>query len=151
MKKTIQLGLLLLFATAIVSPLLAQDAKNEDMVKLAKKYEAAYNKKDDKALKDMYTKDATRTDTEGTVLSGSEAIRAALAAAFAETDASAKLIIMQDKTETAADGAVTSTGTYVATGKTKAGEAFELKGSYTNTVVKEGGQWKIAKSVLSGM
>lgn len=151
MKKTIQLGLLLLFATAITSPLLAQDAKNEDMVSLAKKYEQAYNKKDDKALKAMYTKDATRTDTEGTVLSGSEAIRAALAAAFAETDATAKLIITQGKTETAADGTVTSTGTYIATGKSKTGEAFEYKGTYTNTVVKEDGQWKISKSVLASL
>jgi len=150
MKKTIQLGLLFLFAlTAFATPLLAQDKQNKELDKLAKKYENAYNTKDDKTIMGMYTKDATRVNTDGTVLAGSEAIGAFVAKEFVD-NAGGKLAITPGKSETNTDGTVTSIGTYLLTGKSKeTGQPIEFKGGYTNTLVKEGGNWKISKSVLS--
>ena len=134
---------------AFTYPLLAQDAQ-KDMLALTEKYEQSYNKKKDKALKAMYTENATRINTDGTVYTGSETIRAAIAESFHEMP-SQKVTIRHDKSETAADGTVTATGSYVVKGRSKAGEAIDLKGTYTNTVIKEKGQWKISKSVLVTM
>ena len=144
MKKTFQFGLLLMFVlVAFTNRLLAQIDQKEALA-LTKKYEQAYNKKDDKALKAMYTKDATKTNPDGTVLTGSEAIRASLVQEFEAVD-SETLAVTYDSSTTVADGTITSTGSYRATGKAKTGEAFDVKGTYTNTLVKEKGQWKILK------
>lgn len=150
MKKTIYLGLLLAFAfSALTAPLKAQNINNEEMQAIASKFEEAYNKKDDKALQSLYTKDASKTNADGTVNTGAEAIAAYFAESFRESDA--KLTIVQGKTETAADGTVTSSGGYTVTGKTKAGDSIDIKGTYINTLVKEDGQWKISKSVITAM
>ena len=54
MKQTFTLSGLLVFvlASAFINPLKSQDLKKE-MDDLVKKFEAGYNKKDDKALKDV--------------------------------------------------------------------------------------------------
>jgi len=49
------------------------------------------------------------------------------------------------------DGTVLAAGTYHVTGTSKAGEKIDRNGGYTNTVVKEGGKWKISKSVLTNL
>lgn len=57
--------LLALFAViALINPLKAQDIKKE-MDAFIKKFEAAYNKKDDAALKMLYTEKAVWTDPDG--------------------------------------------------------------------------------------
>lgn len=150
MKQTIKLCLLATVAllTAFVIPSNAQDV-TKDMAAFAKKFQAAYNKHDDKALKMMYTADAVRIATDGTTLNGNEAISADFAKSF--TDIKPTIEITPDKTESQSDGSAISTGTYHVTGRNAAGESIDLKGSYTNTVVKEKGQWKLAKSVLTAM
>lgn len=150
MKKKIQLSLLLFVSTAFASSLLAQDVQKE-MLSLTKKYEQAYNKKDYKTLQAMYTKDATRTEADGKVENGNETIATVLADQLKDAE-TATLTITPDQAETAADGTVTATGSFHVQGKAKqSGEAFDVKGTYTNTLVKENGKWKIAKSVLSAM
>ena len=149
MKKTIKFSLLLalISITAFINPLKAQDATKE-LLGFTKQFQAAYNKKDDKALKTMYTDDAVRVSTDGTTITGSENIIADLVKNYSV--GKVMIAIKQDKVVTA-DGSTTTTGTYHVTGKTDAGEAVEIKGSYTNTVVKVKGHWKIAKSVLVAM
>jgi uncharacterized protein (TIGR02246 family) len=150
MKKTIKLSLLLALISAIVfiNPVKAQDATT-DLAGFTKKFQAAYNKKDDKALKMMYTDDAARVGIDGTTVTGNEAISAEFAKSFA--DNTQTIVIKQDKVVTQADGSATATGTYHVTGTSNAGEKIDRSGNYTNTVVKVKGQWKIAKSVLTAM
>lgn len=144
-----QLALLLAFAfTAFAAPLLAQNFTNDDMQRLVSKYEAAYNKKDDKAIGAMFTKDAVRTNPDGTTLTGPVAIAAFYADRFKESDAT--LHIMPGNMTTNADGTVTSTDSFSLSGKTKSGEAIDMKGGYTNTLLQQDGQWKISKSVIMG-
>jgi len=152
MKKTIKFSLLLAisFCIALVNPLAAQNINN-DMNALAKKYESAYNRKDVKALKGMYTKDAVRVMPNGTAITGNDAIGDSLTVEFKNNKRGTQGIMVKikvDKNVKESDGSITTTGTYHVTGKTKKGEKIDMKGAFTNTTVKEDGKWKIAKSVL---
>ncbi len=142
MKKAIHITLAaFVFMTAFINPVKAQDNKKE-METLAKNYEDAYNKKDAKAIKEFYTKDAVRINSDGTTTNGSEAIAADAAEFFANNNATIKITVSNTVTES--DGTVTATGTFEgSTGGT------DFSGNYTNTNVKEDGQWKISKSVLT--
>ncbi|MEO8111076.1 MAG: nuclear transport factor 2 family protein [Ginsengibacter sp.] len=125
---------------AFTNPVKAQDNK-KDMETLAKNYEDAYIKKDAKAIKEFYTNDAVRVNTDGTTTNGSEAISAEAADFFANNNPTIKITV-SDVTES--NGTLTATGTYAgSTGST------DFSGNYTNTCVKENGQWKISKSVLT--
>jgi len=148
MKRTITFSLLSAIALwmAWVNPLTAQNT-NTDMSALAKKYESAYNQKDIKVIKGMYTKDAVRVNTDGSRTTGSEAIAELVNADFKNNKTIVKIKV--DKNVKESDGSITSTGTYHVTGATGSGEKIDFKGAFTNTTVKEGGKWKIAKSVLS--
>ncbi len=150
MKKSIKFDLLLALAavTAFINPLKAQDVKKV-LEGFTKKFQDAYNKKDDKALKMMFTTDAVRTDAQGVVTNGDENIRVAMVAAWA--DSKPALVIKQDKAEKQADGSTLTTGTYYITGTTNAGEKLDIKGSYNNIIVKEKGKWKISKMVLGNL
>ncbi|HEY5408033.1 MAG TPA: nuclear transport factor 2 family protein [Ginsengibacter sp.] len=149
MKRTITFSLLLAiaFCIALVNPLKAQN-NDKDMNALAKKFENAYNRKDAKALKGMYTKDAVRTNTDGTVTTGNAAISDSLAKGFKDSK-TIMIKIKVDKSVTESDGSITATGTYHVTGKSTKGEKIDAKGAFNNINVKEGGTWKISKSVLT--
>ena len=127
--------------TAFVNPVKAQDNKKE-METLAKNYEDAYNKKDAKAIKGFYTKDAVRVNPDGTTTNGSEAIAADASDFFASNNPTIKIIV--SNCVKGSDGTLTTTGTY--SGSTGSGD---FSGNYTNTCVKEGGRWKISKSSLT--
>jgi ketosteroid isomerase-like protein len=146
MKKSIQF-LLMGFVTisAFLNPLRAQDVKKELDV-FTKKFEDAYNKKDDKTLKTMFTTDAVRTEANGTVTTGDENITAVMVTGW--TGSKPVLTIKHDKAEKQADGSVITSGTYHVGGTTDAGDKLDINGSYTNTVIKDKGKWKIAKMVL---
>ena len=150
MKKLFKLSLLFALSsiTSFSNQLHAQDATKE-LAGFTKKFQDAYNKKDDKTLKTYYTTDATRTDASGSVITGNENI----VAEFVNTWSANKvtIVIKQDKVETGADGSTVATGTYLVTGTSNAGEKLDITGTYTNTVVKENGKWKIAKSVLGSL
>ena len=150
MKKTIKFSLLLALVslTGFINPLKAQDVKKE-LEGFTKKFQDAYNKKDDKALKMMFTTDAVRTDAQGVVTNGDENIRAAMVTAW--TDSKPAIVIKQEKAEKQTDGSVVTTGTYYITGTTNAGEKLDIKGSYNNTLFNEKGEWKIAKMVLGNL
>jgi len=150
MKKTIKFSLLLalMSVTAFINPLKAQDVKKE-LEGFTKKFETAYNKQDGKALKTFYTAEASRTNPAGETITGNDNIAAEFAKQWA--DSKLTITIKPEKADSQADGSVLATGTYHVTGTTKAGEKIDRNGGYTNTVVKEGGKWKIAKSVLADL
>src|SRR4030095_9950098 len=140
--------MVLVFASAIINPVNSQDIKKE-LDEFAKKFETAYNKKDDKALKMMYTDNAVRTDPDGTVTSGNDNILMKLMESW--PTAKLTLAIKQDKVEPQSDGTVITKGTYIVIGTTNAGEMINVGGTYTNTTVKDNGTWKISKNVLSNL
>ena len=150
MKKSFKPRLLLVLAafTAFINPLKAQDTKKE-LEGFTKKFEAAYNKQDGKTLKTFYTANATRTNPAGETVTGNDNIVAEFSTQWADTKMT--ITIKPEKADSQADGSVITAGTYHVTGTTKAGEKIDRTGGYTNTVVKEGGHWKISKSVLTSL
>lgn len=145
------LTLAFMILTALINPLKAQNHKKE-MVKLAKDYQNAYNKKDVKALQQFYTADAIEINIDGTRINGNEAIGASMEDEFKK--GIDKIKIIPDKSVTNSDGSVTASGTYYVyhlTGTSEIDEKIDGGGNFTNTTVKENGHWKISKSVLSKM
>jgi ketosteroid isomerase-like protein len=114
------------------------DLKKE-MDEFVKKFEAGYNKNDDKTLKMLYTDNAVRIDPDGTVTTGNENIRLSYIQSWASTKLA--LTIKQKNVEKQADGTVIASGTYFVSGTTTAGENIYADGAYTNTMIKENGQW----------
>lgn len=149
MKKTIQLGslLFLLAITSLIIPAKAQDPVTKDLTTFTKRFEDACNKKDIKAIKEMFTKDAVRVNPEGQTETGNDAIVAAYEELF-----EMKLMVTIKQEKLAFDnGNNVATGTYHATGSNPSGDSFDVKGSFSNTMVKENGQWKISKQVLNSL
>jgi len=145
MKKTIQIGLYMMIASLILTiPSMAQDLKKE-MADLTAKYEKAYNAKDVKTLVSMYTAEAVRDFSDGRHYSGTGEIEAAMTEEFAAS--SLKVSIHPGAYDVNPDGTLVSKGTYHLEG-TAGTEAVNTNGSYTNTLVKVNGQWKITKSSL---
>ena len=148
MKKTMRFGLLLVFISiAFINSLKAQNATKE-LHAFTKKFETAYNNKNSKALKDMFTIAAVRTGTDGKIFNGSDSIAAMYEATFQD-----KVVvrIKLDEVTGEKDGSTTTTGTYHVTGTSRSGEKIDRRGRYTNMLVKEGGEWKIAKQVLTAL
>ena len=147
MKKIMKLIFLFIItgATTFFNTVKAQD-NTAELAAFTKNFEALYNKKDHKGLKELYTKDAVRIGLDGKKLVGNEAIRAMFEKTFKDN---VTVEIHQDKVVTAADGSVTTTGTFHVTGTTAAGEKIDREGTYSNSIVKQNGKWKIAKNVLA--
>jgi uncharacterized protein (TIGR02246 family) len=148
MKKSIQFSLLLAFFSiaAFITPVNAQDATTE-LAAFTKQYQDAFNKKDIKALKRMFTKDAVRTGTDGKANNGVDSIASVLDATM-KNDVTVS--IQQEKVVTE-NGITVATGTYHLTGTSTSGEKIDRRGAYTNTLVKDGGQWKVTKQVLTNL
>lgn len=148
MKKTIQFSLLLGFLaiTSLINLVKAQDATNE-LTAFTKRFEDACNKKDTKAMKELFTKDAVRVNTDGQTENGLDAI----VAAYEELFQMKMTVTIKQEKVTTENGTTLSTGTYQATGSTPSGEAFDAKGGFIHTMVKENGQWKISKQVLNSL
>jgi uncharacterized protein (TIGR02246 family) len=148
MKKTIQFGLLLGFLsiTSLINPAKAQDATKE-LTAFTKKFEEACNKKDTKAIKEMFTKDAVRSDGDGQTQTGNEAI----VAAYEELFQNKLTVTLTQEKVTTENNTTLSNGTYHATGSTASGDSFDVSGTFIHTMVKENGKWKISKQDLKSL
>jgi ketosteroid isomerase-like protein len=141
----------LLFCAALLGCtmlLQAQSATNEaDMHTFAREFMAAYNQGDHQALRKMYTEYAIRVDQEGKELTGGNKIAAYFAEQFRLNNAT--LLLRQESfTQSDASRAWVAKGSYEIYGKTNIYDIeIGLAGHYTNTMVKDRGKWKIAKSV----
>lgn len=151
MNNIMQFNLKFFFATllcaACATALNAQDIDKE-MASFAQQFQDAYNKEDHASLKNFYTADATRVAADGSTITGAEAIGAFWEAQFKGADATLALkqtsVVWKDVSH-----AYVTSGTYHVSGVNAKGDKFEISGSYTNTMLKENGVWKMSKSVLS--
>jgi ketosteroid isomerase-like protein len=141
---------LFLFALLSATLLLpAQTVSDEaDMHNFARRFMAAYNAGDHTALGKMYTADAVRTDPNGNQIVGADKIAAYFAEQFRKNNAT--LLLRQQHTSwSESQGTLTTTGTYAVYGKQYVYDIeIDINGTYTNTLVKQKGEWKIARSVL---
>lgn len=111
-----------------------------------KQFQAAFNREDAATLKTMFTADAVRTATDGTTLTG-----AALIDFYTQgfVDADVTNVVSLANVSPQFDGSVIFTGTYHLTGRSVKGERIVREGAYSNTAVKENGQWKISRNTQS--
>ena len=113
-----------------------------EMQKLTEQYAAASNKGDAKGVAALYTADAVRLGPDGQVVTGQAAIEKQHAAAYAGPQKGAKVTLRHGRTHTVTPDVVIIEGTYESTGG-----ATPSKGRYVNTVVRQGGQWRLASVV----
>lgn len=129
----------LIVVVAIAWVAVAAQQTDPEIDKLARSYEAAFNKGDAKAIAALHTADAIRMLPDGQVVTGRAAIEKGIATVFAGEMKGAKLTISAGQTQKLAADVVATTGTFeVAGGKTPG------KGRYLNTLKREGGQWLLA-------
>jgi uncharacterized protein (TIGR02246 family) len=126
-------------------PAAAQSAKNPELQKIADAFVAAWNKGDAKALTALHAENCIRADSSGQTLAGRAAIEEGFTKAFAGPLKGTKLVVTPaDERTITPDLAVTS-GTWEITGGTPP-PGGASKGTYINTMVKQGGKWLIASS-----
>jgi uncharacterized protein (TIGR02246 family) len=120
----------------------AAQKPDAEMQKLTEQYAAAVNKGDGKAVAALYTADAVRLGPDGQVIVGQAAIEKQHVASLTGPQKGAKLTLRPGRTQTVTPDVVITEGTYELTG----GSA-PAKGKYVNTVVRQGGQWRLASVV----
>lgn len=128
----------------------AQSASDEfEMLAFTRAFLAAYNQQDEQALQNMYAKDAVRIDPAGKEISGADKIADYFAQQFIKSNTTLLLrpssIYWSDY-----EHAFVAKGTYEIFGRT---HVYDIQihdsGTYTNTMTKVNGEWKIARSVLT--
>ena len=140
--------LLTILNLATFTSIQAQSATYQNgMQTFTRKYMAAYNAQDCAALKNMYTESAIRIDHGGKEISGNAEIASYFSEQFRSNNAT--LLLRQKGINWSdAEHAWVVDGTYKVYGTTY---VYDMKihrtGDYANTMVKDNGQWKIAKSV----
>ena len=142
---------LMFFLTTLGSTVLlqAQSVNDEvDMHTFARKFMAAYNAGDHAALGEMYTADAVRFDQAGKEIKGADNIAAYFADQFLKNNAT--LLLKHTELVWAhAEHAWVARGTYEIYGKTNVYDIpIDVAGQYANVMLKQNGEWKIAKSML---
>ena len=136
MKKVI--GMVAVLWLVGVTSALGQQADAE-MQKLTDQYVAAFNKGDVKALGALHTTDAIRVTQTGELLVGRAAIEQDFTTGLAGPLKGAKLAVTPGKVQSLNPDVRLTEGTYEVSGSGTA-----LKGRYLNTVVRQGGQWRLA-------
>ncbi len=134
----------------LIINLQAQSASDEqDMRTFARDFMAAYNRQDVAALKAMYSTDAIIIDEDGKTTEGAERIVELFSEQFIRKDIT--LLVRQVRLSWSdAQHALVTTGTYESFGVTYVYDiAFQTRSVYSNTMIKENGQWKIARSVVT--
>jgi uncharacterized protein (TIGR02246 family) len=123
----------------------AQPGKNPDVQKIADAFVTAWSKADAKALAALHADDAIRTNPQGQTIVGRAAIEQAFAAAFAGELKGSRLVIKPGDERSIGADVVVASGTWEITGGTPPAGAA-TRGTYLNTMVRQGGRWVIASS-----
>ena len=129
---------------------LAQSVNDEQEIQaFTRRFMAAYNAQDHATLGKMYTDDAVRMDQEGKEIKGAGNIAAFFAEQFRKNNAT--LLLKHTSIRWSdAEHAWIASGAYEVYGKTMVNDIpINIKGRYANAMLKENGEWKIAKSWLS--
>lgn len=142
--------LTVIFCTATFGNLQAQSVNDElDMHAFARKFMAAYNDGDHAALRKLYADDAVRIDQAGKEIKGADNIAAYFADQFRLNNAT--LLLKQTGLHWSDfEHGWVAKGNYEVYGITNVYDIkIHLTGTYNNTMVKDNGQWKIAKTYLT--
>jgi uncharacterized protein (TIGR02246 family) len=142
--KKISFFFAILFFAAISSCVIAQTI-DVGVQALTRNFQDAYNKEDANALKEMYTADAVRVEMDGKTTTGAENIKAIYEEQFKNANAT---VLINDVNAVQNNANVIATGTWHVIGRSANGDKMDFGGTYTNTLVKDNGQWKISKMVL---
>ncbi|GAB2558218.1 DUF4440 domain-containing protein [Spirosoma areae] len=114
-----------------------------------KKFQDAVNREDVAALKTMFTTDIVRTAADGTTTKGVDQVADVYTKRFADADVN-NLITLANVTPQF-DGSVVVTGTYHQNGRSVKGDRVMVDGAFTNTAIKENGQWKTRQQKLTNL
>ena len=137
-----RLAIVLAAAVALGSAMGAQKLDG-DIEALTRSFEQAFNKGDSKGVAALYTKDAVQLTPDGQFLTGQPAIEKHHATVFGTTAKGAKLTLKPGRVQEVTSDVRISEGTYQVTGGTMPGT-----GRYVNTLVRQGGQWRLASVVV---
>ena len=121
----------------------AAQKPDADVEALTRSYEQAFNKGDAKALSALYAKDAVRLGPEGQLMNGQAAIEKNYTTAFGGAAKGARLTLQPGRVQEVTSDVRISEGTYQVTGGSMPGS-----GRYVNTLVRQGGQWRLASVVV---
>ncbi len=123
-----------------------QNNYQDTVEQINEKFQNAYGTQNDKAIKKLYTDDASLVTPYSTV-QGSEAIRAYLEKDFSNHQSNTRMKITTESIESKTNDTLLVKGRYHITGnKIKPNVPFELEGPYTHICVQENGEWKISKT-----
>ena len=133
-----------------IGTLQAQSSTNEQAMRVfARDFMAAYNRQDVTALQAMYTSSAVSITPAGITTTGADSIAQLFTDQFIRKDAT--LLVRQiGLTWSDAQHAFVANGTYEVFGFTYVYDIpFRQTTAYSNTMVQENGQWKIARSIVT--
>lgn len=134
---------LLIAAIVALSSVSAAQKPDAEIDALTRTYEQAFNKGDAKALAVLYVKDAVRLGPDGQLLTGQAAIEKQYGTAFGGDAKGAKLTLNPGRVQEVTSDVRIAEGTYQVTGGSMPGS-----GRYVNTLVRQGGQWRLASVVV---
>lgn len=143
------LPIVVLLVTTCFGSLQAQTVSDESEIQaFTRNFMCAYNRQDHAALGEMYLSDAVQIDAEGKQIKGADSIAMNFEEQFRFNNVT---LLLRSSAINWSDAqyAFVASGTYEIYGNTY---VYDIKintiGSYANTMVKENGTWKIARSVL---
>jgi len=130
------------FAVAVAAPsyLLGQAGITPEYQKLMDSFTAAYNKGDGAGVAAHYVEKAVRVGPDGSVQSSRAAIQETYSQYLAGPFKGAKIALTASEMRELTPDVRVVVGTFDITGAS----VGPLSGKYVNTLVREGGQWKIA-------
>ena len=120
----------------------ATQQPNAEIQKIIEQFQAAFNKGDAKAIGALHTTEALRIGSTGGFFQGRAAIEKDAAENLAGRYKGMKLVLHPGKTQMLTPEVAVNEGTFEITG----GSA-PVRGRYLNTLLREGGQWRIASAV----
>jgi ketosteroid isomerase-like protein len=120
----------------MLSPVMAAELSKADREKIGAAYEASFNKKDAAGIAALFTKDGIHVNQSG-IRKPAEFYGEVFKSGFDKLDAKVEQVY-----PLTADTAIAS-GTFVITGKSDKGEALKASGRWSDTLINEGGAWKI--------
>lgn len=133
-----------------VAPVGAQQpAKDPDVQKLVAAFEEAWAKGDAKGLAALHTENAVRVASDGVLVTGRAAIEQAFSKGFGAALKGTKLTITRGTESPLSADIQVGSGTWQVTGGAPP-EGTPTKGTYVNTLVRQGGRWLIASSAAIG-
>lgn len=114
------------------------------VTELLEQYQSAWNREDATALAALYTDNAIRLAGYAEPVAGRAAIEQSFAKNFAGPWSGTRLTVKPERTETLASDVRLQEGIY----QVSRPDGEPQRGRYLNTLVREGGQWKLAGVAL---